>query len=161
MTDRGDPNDRERLGRDTGSGSPGSGSPGSGGSDRDRVDRDAGREPGRETGRSERDDRDYERSQVDSGHGASQSRGRGWGIAALILSILALLGSFFGVLNLLLAIPALILGIVALRKGSRGLGIAAIVLSLLAIAIGILLTILAGAAIMNSPEFQQLLQEAD
>ncbi len=154
MTDRGDPNDRERLGRDTG---------GSGGADRDpdRVDRDAGREAGRD----ERDSRGYGRERADSGHGRvheeNPNRGRGWGIAALVLSILALLGSLFGVLNLIFALPGLILGIVALRKGSRGLGIAAIVLSLLAIALGILLTVLAGAAIMNSPEFQQILQEAD
>ncbi len=153
MTDRGDPNDRERLGRDTGS-------PGAGGSDRDRMDREAGRE----AGSGERSDQEYGRDRADSGHGRvheDPNRGRGWGIAALIVSILALVGTLFLFLNLILAVPGLILGIVALRKGSRGFGIAAIVLSLIAIVLGIALTILLGAAAVNSPEFQQLLQEAD
>jgi hypothetical protein len=148
MTDRGGPDDRERLGRDP---AHGSGDRGGGGLDRD-MDREGA-------------NRGFESGRTDTGHGGVREenprRGRGWGIAALILGILALLGSLFGVLNFVFALPGLILGIVALRKGARGFGIAAIILSVLAIAIGVLLTVLAGAAIMNSPEFQQILQEAE
>lgn len=159
MTDR-DPNDRERLGRDPGSGGEGIGR------DSDRTEREPGRDPDRnlDRGRAEEDRQEYGRGQSDTGHGRvheeNPSAGRGWGIAALIVGILALLGSLFAFLNLVLAIPGLILGIVALRKGSRGFGIAAIILSLLAIVLGIALTILLGNAIM-SPEFQQILQEAE
>ncbi|CAN5500131.1 hypothetical protein BH20ACT10_BH20ACT10_04500 [soil metagenome] len=64
-------------------------------------------------------------------------------------------------MNLILAVPGLILGIAALVKGSRGFGIAAIILSIVAIVIGILITIFVGAAIINDPQFQQLLQEAE
>lgn len=146
MTDRGDPNDRERLGRDTGGG----------GSDRDR-------DSGRETGRDERDSREYGRDRADSGQGRvheqNPNRGRGWGIAALILSILAVIFAVvFFPIGILLAVVGLILGIVALRKGSRGLGIASIILSILAVIIAVVILFVIGA-VVSSPEFQQQLQE--
>jgi hypothetical protein len=155
MTDSGDPNDRDRLGRDPGSEGGGAG----GGMDRDPDRGDAGGD--RMAYGSDR--KNVDRDRAGTGHGGVENpnRGRGWGIAALIVSILALLGSIFAFLNLILAVPGLILGIAALVKGSRGFGIAAIILSIVAIVIGILITIFVGAAIINDPQFQQLLQEAE
>ncbi|WP_119065532.1 DUF4190 domain-containing protein [Rubrobacter indicoceani] len=115
------------------------------------------------SGYRDRDDR--ARSEYPYGGGAygeqRGSGGKGWGIAALILSVLALIGAFvLAFFNLVLAIPGLILGIVARRKGSRGLGLTAIVLSIIAILLGIVVTVAVGALLLNSPEFQQVLQEA-
>ena len=148
--------------------------------DRDDRDRNLGRDPdkdkegggglGRE-GESAADDRvdgrrDDERRDERLGddrreyapEGAPKP-GRGMGIAALIVSILALLSIvIIGPLNILLAIAGLILGIIATMRGSRGLGITSIVLSSLAGLLGIL-ALVGLIALFTNPEFQQQLEQ--
>lgn len=148
--------------------------------DRDDRDRNLGRDPdkGREgggglgrEGESAADDRvdgrrDDERRDERLGddrreyapEGAPKP-GRGMGIAALIVSILALLSIvIIGPLNILLAIAGLILGIIATMRGSRGLGITSIVLSSLAGLLGIL-ALVGLIALFSNPEFQQQLEQ--
>lgn len=184
--ERNNPEDRGRLGREgnDGPGQSGSDGPGSG-DDRgfeDRSSRDRPHPPEQYPGKRSSDDRysesgyssggssdgggysDYRQHQ-DEGRIDSQddrgSSGKGWGIAAVILAVLSFIAAFLlAFFNLVLAIPALILGIVARRKGSRGLGLAAIIISILAILLGIIITVVLGAVLLNSPEFQQILQEA-
>lgn len=141
MTDRGDSGDQERLGRDPGRADA---SQGSDVRRDDEIRDDAGRGA----------DRDVDRGRVED-----PNRGRGWGIAALIVSILSLISLFvIGPFNVLLAIVGLVLGIVATVKGSRGMGIASIVISVIALVLGAL--VIAGlVALFNNPEFQQQLQE--
>lgn len=179
--ERNNPEDRGRLGRQ------GDGDAGRGNSDPNRGFGDGSSDrphppeqyPGgrsaddRDYNDRSRDDRDYDErgysqtNRTDDGYGRQsyqeerRSGGKGWGIAALIISVLAFLSAFlFAFFNLILAIPGLILGIVARRKGSRGLGLAAIIISILAILLGIIVTVALGAVLLNSPEFQQILQEA-
>lgn len=155
--------------------------------DRDDRDRNLGRDPdkdkegggglGREgesaaddrvNGRRDDDRRDDRRDDRDERLGDDRREyapegapkpGRGMGIAALIVSILALLSIvIIGPLNILLAIAGLILGIIATMRGSRGLGITSIVLSSLAGLLGIL-ALVGLIALFSNPEFQQQLEQ--
>ncbi|AHY45333.1 Hypothetical Protein RradSPS_0050 [Rubrobacter radiotolerans] len=131
-------------------------------------DRTRGEEPGfgREGGgRPTETDRSYgDRSYEERGgtpYREPEKTGTGWGIAALVLAGLSIIAAFFfAFFNLILAVPGLILGIVARRRGSRGMGLTAIILSIVGILLGILITVAVGALIFTSPEFQQIIQEA-
>lgn len=97
----------------------------------------------------------------------------GFGVAALVLGILALLTSLFIVPGLILGVLAVIFGFLGRRRASRGeadnggLAITGLVLGLLAVVISVVLAIAAGSVlnrIVNTPEGQRLtecLQQAN
>lgn len=97
----------------------------------------------------------------------------GLAIASLVCAILAILGSFVPILNvvsILLALVAVGLGIAAIVSSSKGgkrgkgLGIAGVIVGAVAIIVSILINALVYKAandIYNDPEFQQLMEDAE
>jgi hypothetical protein len=97
------------------------------------------------------------------------------GIAALILGIIGVVLCWIpaiGWVGVVLALVALILGIVALKKGIKGLGIAGLILGIVGLGWGLyvqIMTIMAVSAIddslqgleagLNDPALQQQLQQ--
>ncbi|MDP9452736.1 MAG: DUF4190 domain-containing protein [Actinomycetota bacterium] len=99
------------------------------------------------------------------GHGGQpQAQARnGVGIAALVVGIVALVLSWIPFLGLLLAIVAVVLGIVGIRKASRGMAtnkgmaIAGLVTGGVALLIGAFFTITV-VGLFSSEEFQNLFE---
>lgn len=87
--------------------------------------------------------------------------GNGVGVAALVVGIIALVVSWIPFLGLGLALIAIVLGIVGLRKArlaggtNRGLSVAGLVLGAIALVIGLLFTIV-GVALFNNDDFRNL-----
>lgn len=86
-----------------------------------------------------------------------EKKSNGFAIAALVIGIIALLGSccYGGLLGIL----GVIFGIVALKNDqSKGMSIAGIATSAVAFVITVVIVVV-GLSAMNSPEYQKILEQ--
>jgi hypothetical protein len=93
-----------------------------------------------------------------------KSESKGFGIAALVLGLVGVVLLWLPYVNIICAILAIIFGILAIVKTtSKGLGIAGLVLGAVVILIGVILIIIAAAAVgtvLSDPSWQELINSA-
>lgn len=100
-------------------------------------------------------------------YGAPPARRNGFGVAALVLGILALLGSVTVVFGLLFGLAAIVFGVLGRGRAKRGeadnggMALAGLVLGVVSLLASVAILLIAGSLLgnlLNSPEAQRLQQ---